>query len=53
VSGAAVQTAIVALVLLGAAAYLARRAWTRLRRARQPQSGGCGPNCGCGDDADY
>ncbi len=52
-AGAWVQTALVGLALAGAAAYLARRAWMRWVRARKPQSGRCGPDCGCGDDAGY
>ncbi|HVA57713.1 MAG: hypothetical protein WBQ26_03440 [Gemmatimonadaceae bacterium] len=48
-----IQPALVALALTAAAAYLLRRAWTRWLRARQPQSGACGPNCGCGDDSGY
>jgi hypothetical protein len=52
-TGTSIQSALVALALAGAAMYLARRAWVRWNRARQPQSGRCGPNCGCGDDRDY
>lgn len=47
-SNAVVQSLLVGLAMLAAAGYLARRAWRRLRRARAPQSGPCGPNCGCG-----
>lgn len=50
--GPAVQQAVVILAVGAAAAYLVRRAWRRARPARGPQSGGCGPDCGCGD-ADY
>ncbi len=51
-SQAWVQTAIVAAILAGAAFYLARRMWRRIANARTPQSGPCGPDCGCGD-SDY
>jgi hypothetical protein len=51
-SGALVQNLAVALVLLGAVGYLARRIARRISAARRPQSGRCGSNCGCGD-ADY
>lgn len=43
-----VQNVLVAAALLGAALYLGRRAWKRIAAARQPRSGGCGPDCGCG-----
>lgn len=45
--GPAVQSLIVALALAGAALYLGRRAWRRVVAARKPQSGPCGPDCGC------
>jgi hypothetical protein len=48
-TNAVIQDILVGVALLGAAAYLGRRAWTRLLRARRPQSGRCGPNCGCGE----
>jgi hypothetical protein len=48
-TSAVVQNVLVGVALLGAAAYLARRAWTRVVAARQSQSGPCGPNCGCGE----
>ncbi len=48
-TGAVVQNVLVGVALLGAAGYLARRAWKRVVAARQPQSGPCGPNCGCGE----
>jgi hypothetical protein len=47
--GATVQNLVVALALLGAAGYLVRRTWRRIAAARQPRSGPCGPNCGCGE----
>lgn len=43
-----VQTALVGVVLAGAAFYLARRAWLRFRVAQKEQPGHCGPGCGCG-----
>ncbi len=46
-STAVVQNLLVGVALLGAAAYLARRAWKRAAAARKPPSGPCGPNCGC------
>ena len=48
-----IQNALVAAALLGAALYLARRAWKRAVAARQRRSGPCGPDCGCGGDSDY
>lgn len=48
-SGAAMQNLLVAAALLGAAAYLARRAWKRVVAARKARSGGCGPDCACGE----
>jgi hypothetical protein len=48
--GPGVQDLVVALALLGAAAYLARRTWRRVAAARRPRSGPCGPDCGCGED---
>ena len=47
--GPRLQDVLVALALAGAAIYLARRAWRRVAAARRPQSGPCGPDCGCGD----
>jgi hypothetical protein len=49
VTGPGVQDLIVAAALLTAAVYLGRRAWRRVAAARKPQSGPCGPDCGCGD----
>ena len=46
-----VQTILALLVVLGAVAYVARRAWRTLRPAVRPSSGGddgCGSGCGCG-----
>ena len=43
------QNVVVGVVLLGAAVYLTRRAWKRAVAARKPQSGPCGPDCGCGE----
>ena len=41
-----VQTVVVVLIVLAAAAYVARRAWRTLRPAR---GAGCAHDCGCGD----
>ena len=50
-SGALVQTLLVALLVLGAAAYLGRRAWRAVAAARRPAGGAaCGSGCGCGTD---
>ena len=50
-SGALVQTLLVALLVLGAAAYLGRRAWRSVAAARRPAGGAaCGSGCGCGTD---
>jgi hypothetical protein len=43
-----VQTVIVALVVLAAAAFVVRRAWATLRPRA---AAGCGDGCGCGDPA--
>jgi hypothetical protein len=43
------QTVIVALLVVAAAAYVGRRAWRTLRPAGKA---GCGAGCGCGDGAD-
>ena len=46
-SGALVQTLLVALLVLGAAAYLGRRAWRAMAAARRPAGGAaCGSGCG-------
>ena len=42
------QRLIVALVILGAGAYLALRAWRQAQAAKRKTAGGCGPDCGCG-----
>jgi hypothetical protein len=39
------QTVIVALVVLAAVAFVARRAWATLR---PKAAAGCGDGCGCG-----
>ena len=41
-----VQTLVVILLVLVAAAYVGRRAWRTLRPAR---NAGCAHDCGCGD----
>ena len=41
------QTIIVLLVVLGAAAYIGRRAWRTVRAARGGDDAGCGAGCGC------
>jgi uncharacterized membrane protein len=43
-----VQDVLVAAIVITAALYLTRRAWMRVSAARHPQSGPCGPDCGCG-----
>lgn len=48
-SNAMIQNLAAGAILLAAAAYLGRRAYKRIVAARQPQSGPCGPNCGCGE----
>jgi hypothetical protein len=40
-----IETAIVALVVLVAAGFVARRAWAALR---PKAAAGCGDGCGCG-----
>lgn len=42
------QTALAAVVVIGAATYLAGKAWRAVQSARRRSSGGCGPDCGCG-----
>ncbi len=42
------QTVIVALVVLLAAAFVARRVWAAVR----PKAAGCGDGCGCGGGQD-
>ena len=46
------QTILALLLVLGAVAYVARRAWRTLRPAVRSSSGGdgdgCGSGCGCG-----
>ena len=42
------QRLIVALVILGAGAYLALRAWRQAQAAKRQTAGGCGSDCGCG-----
>lgn len=45
------QTLIVALIVLGAIAYLANRWRKTLALARAPKdAGGCGAGCGCGGE---
>ena len=44
---AGVQTAVTLLLVLGAAAWLAVRAWRAVAAARRRGAGGCGPGCGC------
>ena len=51
-SGAWLDRAGVAVIVLAAAAYLARRAMRRVALAfgREPAgAGACGPGCGCAD----
>jgi hypothetical protein len=43
-----VQTVVVLLLVLLAAAYVARRAWAAVRPARDA---GCASGCGCGSGA--
>jgi hypothetical protein len=43
---AAVQAAVVAVIVLAAGAYVARRVWLTLRPRR---GAGCAHDCGCGD----
>ena len=45
---AVVQTVVVALVVLLAGAYVARRVWRTLRPRK---AAGCASGCGCGDTA--
>lgn len=46
------QTILALLLVLGAVAYVGRRAWRTLRPAVRSSSGGgddgCGSGCGCG-----
>ena len=41
------QTAIVALIVLGAAAYLGRTVWRAVSSARRAKAGDCATGCGC------
>jgi hypothetical protein len=43
------QTLIVALIVLAAAAYVGRKVWRALRPAK---AAGCDTVCGCGADAE-
>ena len=45
---ATVQTIVVVLVVLAAAAYAGRRLWHTLRPKK---AAGCAADCGCGADA--
>ena len=48
-AGSLLQSAIVALVVLAAAAYLARALWRTVSSARRARAaGGCRTGCGCG-----
>ena len=48
-TGAWLDRAAVAAVMLAAALYLARLAWRRARDAfGSERPGACGPECGCG-----
>jgi hypothetical protein len=42
------QSTLAAVLVIGAATYLAGKAWRAVQSARQRSSGGCGPDCGCG-----
>jgi len=44
------QGIVVALAIGAALAYLGWRAWRRIGAARRSAGGGCGPDCGCGED---
>lgn len=48
--GTLVQTLLAGAIVLGALAFVARRAWRTVAAARAPKSGGaCGSaDCGCG-----
>jgi len=37
---------IIAAIVLGAALFIGRRAWSAIAAARAPK-GGCGSDCGC------
>ena len=41
------QTFLAALIVLGAATYVARKAWNTMAAARAKKAAGCGPDCGC------
>jgi hypothetical protein len=43
-----VQTLIVALIVLAAAAFVGRRVWATLRPRR---AAGCASDCGCGSES--
>ena len=46
------QTAIIALAVLGAAAYLGRTVWHTVSSARRAKAhGGCASGCGCSGSA--
>jgi len=47
----AVQSLLVGLIVLAAAAYVGRRVWRTLVLARAPKdAAGCGDGCGCGEE---
>ena len=41
------ETVLILLIVGGAVAYAARRAWHAIRPTRRPPSTGCGSDCGC------
>lgn len=47
---ALVQTLLAGAIVLGALAFVARRAWRTVSAARTPKGGSAcgGPDCGCG-----
>ena len=49
-SAALAQTLVVVAIVLGATAYLARKAWLAVAGVRRAKNTapGCGDDCGCG-----
>jgi hypothetical protein len=48
-TGSALQTIVVLLIVAAAAFYVGRRLWRTIAAARASKAAGCGVGCGCGD----
>jgi hypothetical protein len=44
-----VQQLVVLAIVAVALAYTGRRLWRSVSAGRRRKSGGCGPDCGCGE----